>query len=143
MMVSQWHIAVHPSLSLEVPTQAASVDGQTVQALQIEARELNQKFDVSFDELFETLQNFERLFIELDGSFVWRGTSSDTPWQIDGIVFEKDDRVWYVELKGYCDRQSFNELVCCLAGDESSFIVQSITEGIVVSGREFIRLNWQ
>lgn len=143
MMVSHWHIAVYPSLPHAVPTQSAIVDGQTGQALQIETKELNKTFDVSFDELFETLQNFERLFIELDGSFVWRGTSDDSPWQIDGIVFEKDDRVWYVELKGYCDHQSFNNLVSCLAGNESSFIVQSITEGTVVSGREFIRLNWQ
>ena len=143
MMVSRWHIAVYPSLPQEVPTQAAIVDGQTVEALQIEARELNKTFDVSFDKLFESLQEFERLFIELDGSFVWRGTSDDSRWQIDGVVFEKDDRVWYVELKGYCDHQSFNKLVCCLAGNESSCIVQSITEGTVVSGREFIRLNWQ
>lgn len=58
---------------------------------------------IPFEELASRLQQFERLYFEMDGSFVWTG-SAPTPWQLDGMVYDCGHHVQRIELKGHCPR---------------------------------------
>ena len=69
-------------------------------------------FSRSFEEFVADLEMLDRLFIELDGSFVWRGPTIDEQpqWQVDGNISDKQDRVFVVELKGHSQTGAENEL---------------------------------
>src|SRR5881392_1196897 len=71
-----------------------------------------QPLPVTFDEATAALQTFERLFIEPDGSFVWTGIAADgQPWQVDGNLIDRGDALAYVELKGRCPQEQFDQLL--------------------------------
>jgi len=65
----------------------------------------------SFDAALEALALLPRMFIEPDGSFVWTGTEGSDPWQVDGNLIDRGDALAYVELKGRCPADQFNELL--------------------------------
>ena len=56
-------------------------------------------FSISFEALLERLAKFDNMFVELDGSFVWRPEGSERG-QIDGMVYDAGTRVQYLDLKG-------------------------------------------
>jgi hypothetical protein len=56
-------------------------------------------FGVSFEQVSARLESFDRLVFEPDGSFVWKG-DTPTSWQLDGVLYDRDGRVQYLELKG-------------------------------------------
>lgn len=58
---------------------------------------------VTFEVLAEHLQKFDRLHFEMDGSFVWTGTTPE-PWQLDGMVYDLGHQIQRIELKGRCPR---------------------------------------
>ncbi len=53
---------------------------------------------VTFDAACDALSRLQRLHLELDGSFVWRGGD----WQLDGMMYDRDEWLRYVDLKGDC-----------------------------------------
>lgn len=71
-------------------------------------------FAFSFDELFERLQQLDRMFIEADGSFVWSGERSGGRWQWDGMVYDSGQHVRRLELKGAGPGDSWRTLLKCL-----------------------------
>ena len=142
MIISNWHIAVFPKPSVSIPMSTGVLSGNAFKKLEIDSVELDAVFEASFDQVFQKLESFERLFIELDGSFVWRGEHENKNWQVDGIVYEKNDCVWNIELKGYCDVRSFTELINSVTDQPEETVVQSITEAMVVPMSEFVRINW-
>src|SRR5690349_6762515 len=65
-------------------------------------------WDIDFETAVERLAKLERMFIEPDGAFVWR-PAADV--QIDGVLYDRNSRLQYVELKGsarWTDIQRFN-----------------------------------
>jgi hypothetical protein len=55
--------------------------------------------DLSFDTAVEALSQLERMHIEMDGSFVWRGQLASADWQIDGMLYDRQNYLQRVELK--------------------------------------------
>ena len=143
MIISNWHIAVFPKPRVSIPWSTGVLGGNAFKKLEIDSVQLDAVFEASFDQLFQKLESFERLFIELDGSFVWRGEHENKNWQVDGIVYEKDDFVWNIELKGYCDERAFIELIHSVTDQPEETVVQSISDAVVVPMSEFIRMNWK
>lgn len=64
-----------------------------------------------FDAVAQRLEQIERLHFEWDGSFVWRGSAGEEPWQIDGMLYDLGERIQYVDLKGSCPRESWRKLL--------------------------------
>ena len=48
------------------------------------------QFATTFEATLASYEAFDRMFIELDGSFVWRGDG----WQIDGHLYDRSDRLY-------------------------------------------------
>ena len=72
----------------------------------------------SFEHLAERLSDFERIYFELDGSFVWTGGSEHGRWQLDGMVYDAAGAVQYVDIKGWCPWKIWNSFLTILGGDE-------------------------
>lgn len=65
---------------------------------------------ISFELLAERLQALERLYFEMDGSFVWTG-SIPCPWQVDGMVYDRGQQIQRIELKGQFPWNEWNMLL--------------------------------
>lgn len=79
-----------------------------------------------------------RLFIEPDGSFVWRGIGGDgSDWQVDGNLIDRGSVLAYVELQGCCPEPRFDELLTVLGWPEQRLVYQLPQRGIVLEERAF------
>jgi hypothetical protein len=96
---------------------------------------------VTFEAAQAHLASLSRLFIEPDGSFVWRGTDSmGREWQVDGNLIDRGDVLAYVELKGCCPADRFDELLTALGWPEQPLVFQLPRRGVVLDEEEFRRL---
>lgn len=86
----------------------------------------------SFEEAVADLEQLPRMFIELDGSFVWRA-DDELAWQIDGCLFDRAGGLLYVELKGTCPQKCFELLLGCLRGVPEALTVQLVREAQLLS----------
>ncbi|MEX2173218.1 MAG: hypothetical protein WD872_02580 [Pirellulaceae bacterium] len=93
-----------------------------------------------FDAAYANLERLPRLFIEPDGSFVWRGTSDDgLEWQVDGNLIDRGVVLDYVELKGNCPAERFDDLLRALGWPASPVRVQLPRRGVFLTEEEFRR----
>jgi hypothetical protein len=85
---------------------------------------------VTFDEGLAALERLDRLFIEPDGSFVWRGALADGGvWQVDGNLIDRGDCLSYVELKGSCATEQFDMLLAAFGWPSATIIFQLPLQG--------------
>jgi hypothetical protein len=95
---------------------------------------------VTFDAALEALERLPRMFIEPDGSFVWRGTAADgTIWQVDGNLIDQGPCLAYVELRGICADEQFDALLTALGWPAAELVFQLPSEGLFLSEAEFRR----
>lgn len=96
---------------------------------------------VSFDAALAELAKLPRMFIEPDGSFVWRGTAeAGGPWQVDGNLIDQGAVLAYVELKGCCPVEQFEQVLAAVGWPENRLAFQLPRLGIVLDETEFRRL---
>lgn len=67
----------------------------------------------SFESLAETLMNIPGMFFEMDGSFVWVDHDVKPTKQMDGMVYDRQGKLAYIEIKGACSERQWHTL--CLA----------------------------
>jgi hypothetical protein len=81
------------------------------------------------------------MFIEPDGSFLWRGaTLAGEAWQVDGNLIDRGDVLAYVELKGCCPGERLDEILRTLGWPESQLTFQLTQRGVTLEEAEFRRL---
>lgn len=99
-------------------------------------------FDRTFEEVSEALGKLPRMFVEPDGSFVW--VSGGQPaWQIDGLLYDGAGRLWYMELKGRCPQEEFDQLLAALGWPARPVVVQLVREGALLTDEAFRRqIGW-
>jgi hypothetical protein len=95
---------------------------------------------VSFDAALAELGLLPRLFIEPDGSFVWRGaTAEGAAWQVDGNLIDRGDVLDYVELKGVCPSERLDEILRALGWPAVPLTFQLSRFGVFLREEEFRR----
>ncbi len=87
------------------------LDGQSFVTLSLHADQLSAPFDVTFEQAEAVLAELPRMFCEPDGSFVWRSSDARRPWQVDGQLTDRAERLLSIELKGTCPRAEFDRLL--------------------------------
>ena len=93
---------------------------------------------VTFDQATSALQQLERLFIEPDGSFVWTGSTADgEPWQVDGNLIDRGDALAYVELKGHCPADQFDQLLGAFGWPQATLAFHLPQRGAMFSEADF------
>ena len=96
---------------------------------------------VSFEQALAALKRLDRLFIEPDGSFVWRGILADGgAWQVDGNLIDRGDALAYAELKGCCAAESFNAMLAAFGWPKAKLIFQLTQRGVILHEWEFRQL---
>ena len=96
---------------------------------------------VAFDHACAMLTRLPRMFIEPDGSFVWRGNSADgRPWQVDGNLIDQGDVLAYVELHGCCPAEQFDLILAALGWPEAKLVFQLPRRGVFLAEGKFRRL---
>jgi hypothetical protein len=73
----------------------------------------------SFEELAEQLGGMRGLYFEMDGSFVWVDHGSVPPGQMDGMVYDRNGRLEYVEIKGVCNARQWIILCSAVCGHDA------------------------
>ena len=81
--------------------------------------------NLTFESLADQLQTFERMYFEMDGSFVWTGFEPK-PWQLDGMVYDLGNQIQRIELKGQCPQARWNKLLAALNYPEQSLVAYDL-----------------
>jgi len=116
-----WHIHLYrPAENGCAPAGTALVVwGVSLTTRKVDPNVLSSRFASSFEQAVAELQQLERMYVELDGSFVWRGQwpqhspqhltegqppdtpdTPEPPWQLDGMLYDHAGHIQRVELKG-------------------------------------------
>ena len=64
----------------------------------------------TFENLVALLANIPGLIFEMDGSFVWVDHQSARACQMDGMVYDRQGGIEYIEIKGACSPHQWNTL---------------------------------
>lgn len=108
------------------------ISGCRLSTLSSERHDFSSLFDTTFEEVLSRLSQFPRLFIEPDGSFVWRGGSGDLAWQLDGQLFDRNDRLQHVELHGTLSLDELDQFLAALGGPTTRFVFQLMREAYLL-----------
>ena len=92
---------------------------------------------IGFDDVLKQLNTLPRLYAEPDGSFVWTSPHENIRWQVNGNLYERNDRVLFVELKGSCPASEFDQLLACFLQDEKACVVQLTRPAVFVTPEIF------
>lgn len=99
----------------------------------------------SFEGLVEALQALPGMYFEMDGSFVWVDHACSPPKQMDAMVYDHDNRLAYVEVKGDCSLRQWQFLcraMCELPLETNEEMPKWATEDSVLRIHEVHLGNW-
>ncbi len=78
------------------------------------------------------------MIFELDGSFVISGDDADgNRWQVDGHLFDFEDRLHRVELHGHCPPAAFDDLLRCVGWPAQPLAFEMVREGATLDEAAF------
>jgi hypothetical protein len=79
------------------------------------------------------------MLLEPDGSFVWKGIHSGRPWQLDGMIYDRNGRVVHVEVQGTCPLAAFDRLLAALGWPAALVMFELRRAGVILDEAEFRR----
>jgi len=80
------------------------------------------------------------MVFESDGSWVWSGDDQQgNRWQVDGHLFDFDDRLHRVELHGECPPEQFDRLLACLGWPATELTFELVRAGTQLDEADFRR----
>ena len=85
------------------------------------------------------LAGLERMYCEPDGSFVWVSSQADRLWQVDGNLYDRAERLLFVDVRGTCPAEEFDRLLQCLGWPETAVMFQLVREAVLLGEDEFRR----
>jgi hypothetical protein len=98
---------------------------------------------ISFEEVAEQLSKLDRMYFEMDGSFVWTGNDSDgDSWQLDGMVYDHNNFVQRIELKGRLPKEKWRSLTQVFGWPQQPLTIHDIDTGQFISVLQFESKIW-
>jgi hypothetical protein len=149
-MLNQVRISLHPRAPEATIGPICKIRGLELATLIIPHEAMRQTFSISFEECYERLERLPRMFIEPDGSFVWpidfkddskssNGISSNIQSQWDGQLFDRGEKLLYLDLVGSGPRESFEKILKILSWPATDVMVQLSREAVFLELHEFYR----
>jgi hypothetical protein len=89
-------------------------------------------FSTTFEQALTALARLPRLDAEPDGFFVIAGDYQGKRWQIDGHLFDFNDRLHRVELHGECPAGAFDSLLACFGWPATPLAFELVQEGVAL-----------
>jgi hypothetical protein len=114
-----------------------------------------QRLTQSMELFAETVSPWPGMYFEMDGSFVWVRESNDSRWQIDGMIYDRNDSIEYLDLKGAATGDLWLELFNAILGKtpeclnldelDQNLRVHTVSHGEYKTIRQFIQTisNWR
>ncbi len=115
------------------------VGGRKVHTLRIEPAQLATPMPCRFETVREQLAEFERMYCEPDGSFVWTSPQDSVAWQVDGNLYDRNEQLLFVDIKGSCPSQQFDRLLSVLGWPQSPIMFQLTQEAVFLDEETFRR----
>lgn len=139
MISRPFQITIHARSDDVKEGGAAELAGERYRTLDVPAAALGTQFAMSFEMASEALVKLERMFLEPDGSFVWVSAADEPSWQLDGVLYDRDERLLYVDLKGACTAAAFDRLLGALGWPQTAVMFQLAREAVFLDEAEFRR----
>ena len=136
----RFQVTIHARPAEVTPGPTISLGGQTVATVNVDPTALRVPCACSFEEAADALSHLPRMYCEPDGSFVWVSPYGQSGWQVDGNLYDRDGRLLFVDLKGSCPAESFDELLRALGWPTTPLLFQLVREAVFVEEPEFRRL---
>ncbi|MGE0609337.1 MAG: hypothetical protein AB7O62_19755 [Pirellulales bacterium] len=131
-----FHAMIHARPAKVAGGGPVSVAGLEVPTVMRPTADAGQSFDVSFEETGDTLNRLPRMFFEPDGSFVWVGEGPPA-WQMDGLLYDRDGRLLYAEIKGCCPPAQFDQFLAALGWPGTPLLFQLAQAALFLEEAEF------
>lgn len=100
-------------------------------------------FDRTFEQVADALGAIDRMFFEPDGSFVWVVDGPTGRSQLDGMLYDRDGRLLYVELKGTCTPDELDAVLTTLGWPSAQILFQLQREAVFLAEPDFRRFAAQ
>jgi hypothetical protein len=97
----------------------------------------------SFEQVAERLQLLDRMYFEMDGSFVWTGECDNERWQLDGVVYDSMGSIQYIDLKGWCPWPNWIHFLAIVGGNPEADGERWIAVRLAPSERQTLDLFHQ
>lgn len=136
----RFHVTVHarPRAASQGPELLLS--GVRIRSLAAAPAELaGQSLECTFEEAYGRLESLPRMYLEPDGSLIWTSETGQPAWQVDGQLYDRAERLLYVELKGNCPAEQFDRLLLALDWPRVTLVFQLAREAVLLDEEEFRR----
>jgi hypothetical protein len=109
---------------------------QDVDALQLNGADLMAPLPVTFEDAIATMETWNCMLIEPDGSLVWASPN----WRIDAQLQDGRDGLQYVEMRTSAPRPQNEKFLTAFGHPDHSFVVQLIREGVFLDLTTWLEL---
>ena len=130
---------IHARPERVAPDRQLVLNERTVTTLALAGTDLYTPYPITFEMAEAALGAIEGLFCEPDGSFVWGRGVTPHRWQIDGHLFDRNERLLYVAIKGSAPEPEFDRLLAALGWPATPLVFQLQRHSVVLDEAEFRR----
>src|SRR5580693_5446928 len=124
-MMYEFFITVHAQPPGATAGASIELHGRTVGTLHVDRDALSTTtMNASFESARAKLEQLPRMFCEADGSFVWASPQGAPAWQVDGNLYDRSERLLFVDAKGTCPADEFDRLLTALGWPETRLMFQ-------------------
>jgi len=127
-----------------LPDEAAEgpvieLGGTSVPTLTISHGSVGRPMIRSFEEAADVLTAIEGVYFEPDGYFVWGHGAGDARWQIDGHLYDRNEKLLYVDLRGRAPQEAFDRVLRCTGWPAMSVMFALRREAVYLREEAFRR----
>jgi hypothetical protein len=133
----RFHVSLHALPTGIAAGTPLTIDGRTIQTLQVTPAQLAKPLPITFEESCAALEQLPRMFVEPDGSFVWVSSAGEPRWQVDGQLVDRGGRLMLVDLKGECTGKALQSLLDALGGHRSPLMFQLVRQAVFLDEAQF------
>ena len=112
------HGSIHARPPQVAPGAVQKVLGHEVALLAVTPEMLAAGMALSFEEAAERLQRLPRMFLEPDGSFVWVSPAAEPAWQLDGVLYDRNGHLQFIDVRGEFTAESLAAFLEAIAGSQ-------------------------
>ncbi|HEV3138676.1 MAG TPA: hypothetical protein VGZ26_12245 [Pirellulales bacterium] len=139
-MMYEFFITIHAQPPGATAGASIELNGRTVSTLHVDREALSTTtMDCTFEAARTRLELLPRMFCEADGSFVCVSRQGAPAWQVDGNLYDRNERLLFVDLKGTCPAEELDRFLTALGWPETRLMFQLTREAVFLDEAEFRR----
>jgi hypothetical protein len=124
------HVSIHTRPPELVACEPIWIRGQLVTPWRVSPESLRLPMALSFEEAAERLRSLPRMFLEPDGSFVWVSSSQRQRWQVDGVLYDREGRLLFVDVKADCPAVVWRQFLKSLGAETTPLLFHLVHESV-------------